>query len=771
MASSPQTQPQPPRRIEARAKVTGAARYAADLQAADFDGVLDYAVAVTSAQATGRITAIDATAALARPGVRCVVTHENSPRLRKYIGLAGAEIGTLSPLQDDRLRYNGQCIAIVVAETLEEAQYAASLVRVNYSPCEDAVFSLDLARDRFRDVKKTGSGTPGKISRGNADAAHAAAPRQVDMTFETSAHHHNAIEPGAAVAAWGADGGLTVHLPTQFLYGEAMVLGQAFGFGLADRIPGIIAQLFGGVELHGKVRVIATLAGGAFGGKNNNAHLLLAPMAAKVNGRPVKLVLTREQCFSMMPYRGETRQRIRLGATEDGRLTSLIHESWTAEGTAGSFKEPMGKCSTKVYASGAARMHQQSARLNQNAPGWMRAPGVSGAQFALESAMDELAHDLGMDPLELRLRNHADVDPDTDHEWSSKSLKACYETAAAAIGWHARAASPGVSRDGGRLIGYGMATSMYPAEQMPGAARILLEADGRAVVSTATAEMGQGALTAICQMAAEALGLDLDDVRLEWGDRRLPFGAPSVGSMGTQSAGAAVTKAASLVRRALIAEVVRDRASPLFGQRAQDVTIARGRLEWGGNAVETVANAMRRRPNRVIERRAITGRDMGRSKYARAAFGAQFAKVSIDPDTLEIRVEKLVGAFACGRIINPLIVRSQLIGGMIWGIGQALLEESHSDPRTGRWTNANLAEALIPTNADIGDVEAILIEEDDARGHSLGVKGVGEIGTVGTAGAIANAVFHATGVRLSTLPMRLDRLREGISRQLVNKAT
>jgi len=765
IATPPMTRPHPPRRIEARDKVTGAARYAADLLAADFDGVLDYAVAVTSTQATGRITAIDTTSALARPGVRTVVTHDNAPRLRKFTALAGIEIGTFPPLQDDKLRYNGQCVALVVAETLEEARYAASLVTVSYSAPETAVFALDDAGARFKDARRTGTTTPGKTSRGDADATYAAARHRVDMTFDTAAHHHNAMEPGAAVAAWGPDGSLTVHLPTQFLYGEALVLGQAFGFGPADRIPGIVAQLVAGVERHGKVRVVATLAGGAFGSKNGNAHLLLAPMAAKVNGRPVKLVLTREQCFSMMPFRGETRQRLRLAAGEDGHLTSLIHESWAARGTAGSFIEPLGECSTKVYATDAARMNQQSARLNRNAPGWMRAPGVAAAQFALESAMDELAHTIGLDPLELRLRNHADTDPDTGHEWSSKSLTACYEAAAAAIGWEARPPSQSRGSDG-RLVGYGMATSIYPASQMPAAARVRLDSDGSAVVRTAASEIGQGSLTAISQIAAESLGLELADVHLEWGDRQLPFGAPSVGSMGTLSAGAAVAKAARRVQRALVADVVRDRASPLFGRRARDIRVVAGRLECG-DAVETIADAMRRRPGRLIERRAITGRDMGRSRLGRAAFGAQFATVSIDPSTFQVRVERLVGAFACGRIINPLIVRSQLVGGMIWGLGQALLEESHPDLRTGRWTNANLAEALVPTHADTPDVEIILIDEDDTRGHRLGVKGAGEIGVVGTAGAIANAIFDATGVRLTRLPMRLDRLVEARDAQQV----
>ena len=748
-----------PHRLEGRDKVRGQARYAGDIAAADVPGgVLDVAVAVTSTQATGRVLTIDAAAALALPGVRLVVTHENAPRLHKVTVLDGAELGDLLPLQDARLHYNGQCLALVVADTLEHARAAAALVEVRYGDPDPAAFTLAQGAERVQDVAKVGGGDPGQVQVGHAEPAYAQAACQVDLTFHTAPHHHNAMEPGAAVAAWDAAGGLTVQLPTQFSYGSALILGQAFGFGLKDRLPGLLAQVLGGFEFDGNVRVVSTLAGGAFGGKTTNQHLLLAAMAAKLNARPVKLVLTRAQTFSLMPFRGETRQRIRLGADVNGQLQAVIQDAVLAKGTAGQFVEPAGEATAKLYACPNIRVHQQAAALDTNAPGWMRCPGVSVGLFALESALDALAYELRLDPLDLRLRNHADTEPDTGKEWSSKSLLACYQAAAARIGWADRNPRVGSMREGGRLVGYGMATAYYPTKQMPAAARITLAPDGRALVQTAAHEIGQGMITVLTQIAAETLGLELAAVRLEWGDTRLPFGGMTVGSMTTLANGAAIREAGELVLKALYKRVKHDKTSPLHGQPASALRVVQGQLVGPGGTSEPVAAIMARHPGQPLSAEAITGRTFGRSKYGRAAFGAQFVKVSVAPDTGDIRVEKLVGAFAGGRVINPVLVRSQLLGGMVWGIGQALMEESLLDPRTGRWLNPNLGEALVPTHADIRDLEALIIEEDDTRGHPLGVKGLGEIGVAGMAAAVANALYHATGQRLTSLPMRLDSL-------------
>ena len=337
-----------PRRIEGRDKVTGRVRYAGDLSAATLGGDLDVAVAITSSQATGHIVSIDAAAALAAPGVRLIVSHENAPKLHKVLATNGAEIGDLLPFQDDRVRYGGQCVALLVADTWENARDAAPLVRVTYSaPENDTAYTLDQGRDRVDDAKKVGAGDPGQVAVGHAKRAYEAAPHQVDLHVESAPHHHNAMEPGAIVASWDDNGGLTVHTPTQFSYGDAVILGQAFGFGLKDRLPRLVAQVLGELEFDNKVRVFSTLAGGAFGGKNANVHLLLAPMAAKLNGRPVKLVLTRQQVFTMMPFRGETRQRLRLAAGASGKLEAIIQDSVAAQGAGGQYVEPMGETVTK----------------------------------------------------------------------------------------------------------------------------------------------------------------------------------------------------------------------------------------------------------------------------------------------------------------------------------------------------------------------------------------------------------------------------------------
>ena len=748
-----------PRRLEGRDKVRGQVRYAGDITSEQMGGVLDVAVAVTSTQASGRILAIDPAAAAAMPGVRLVMTHENAPRLHSVLATNGSEIGDLLPLQDEKLHYYGQCVALVVADTLEHARAAASLIAVRYSaPDPQAAFTLAQGRDRVKDVKKVGAGDPGQVKIGDPQPAYEKANYQVDMTFLTAPHHHHAMEPGAAVAAWDAAGGLTVQLPTQFSYGDAVILGEAFGFGLQDRLPNIIAQVLGGIEFNHKVRVISTMTGGGFGAKNANIHLLLAPMAAKLNGRPVKLVLTRAQTFTLMPFRGEMQQRIRLGADENGQLQAIIHDAIMAKGTAGQFIAPIGEATQQAYQSPNIGIHVQAAELDTNAPGWMRGPGAPNGQFALESALDMLAEKLDLDPLDLRLRNYADREPGTDKEWSSKELLACYQAGAARIGWADRNPRAGSMRENGRLIGYGMATAIYPVLQMPAVARITLGPDGRAVVQSATHEIGQGMITSLTQIAAEALGLELAAVRLEWGDTQLPYGGMTVGSMSTLTSGAAILEAAEQVKKALVKRVVKDKASPLYGQSAGELQVRDGRIRGADGTSETVADATARYPDDPITEEAITGRTMGHSSYGRASFGAEFAKVSIDPDTMHVLVERLVGAFAGGRIINPILVRSQLLGAMVWGLGQALMEETHLDPRTGHWINDNLAEALVPTNADVADIEVVLIDEDDTRGHPLGVKGLGELGITGVAAAIANAIYHATGQRLTSLPLRLDKL-------------
>lgn len=749
-----------PRRVEGRDKVTGRLRYVGDLSADLLGGKLDCAVPITATQASGTILAIDTREATASPGVRIVLSHENAPRLKKQTSFAGAEVADLPPLQDAQVRYGGQIVAVVVADTMEHARRAALLVRIRYSaPADGKAFTLAQAPDRNKDTKKVGAGDPGQVKVGHAERAFEEAPHTVDMSFASSPHHHCAIEPGAVTAAWDGYERLTIHVPTQFPWGDATMLGQAFGFGLKDRLPRIVAQVVAGVEFDNNVRVVAPPAGGSFGGKQGNIYIMLAAMAAQLNGRPVKVQLARADAFTLLPFRSETRQRMRLGADEDGKLMAIIQDSVVATGAAGQFVEPMGESVTKLYASPNILVHTQVAQLDTGAAGWMRGPGASLGTFAVECAMDELAHRIGMDPLQFRLLNYADADPETGHEWSSKTLRGCYEAAGRRIGWFERDPAIGSMREGRHLVGLGMATSVYPVRQLPAVAKVRLNPDGRAVAETAAFEMGQGITTALTQVAADALGLPLDHTSVAIGDTELPFTMITAGSMGMLSNAAAVTEAAGKVKAALLDLAVRDHASPLHNMIRKELDVVDGYAVHPDGIGESVAAIMARH-GEPIEAEAITGRTLGKSKYGRQGFGAQFARVLIDPETCHIQLERLVGAFAGGRLVNPLLVRSQLIGGMVWGIGQALIETSDMDPRTGMWMNRSLGEALVPTNADVDRIEVIMLEEDDSRADPLGIKGMGEIGSVGGSAAIANAIFHATGVRATSLPIRIDRLLE-----------
>lgn len=751
-----------PRRVEGRDKVTGKAIYVGDFDSQNLERDVDTAYAVTSTQATGAVLSIDTAAALASDGIRAVLTHENAPRLKKVLSLNGTEIGDILPMQDNKLHYGGQCIAVVVADNLEHARDAALLVKVRYSEPEPAAaFTLQQGEPRLKDAKSVGAMEKGHVEIGHPEKVYGLSTHRVDLSFSTPPEHHNAMEPGGIIATWEEDGGLTVRMPTQFCYGDAVILGEAFGFALKERLPRIVGQVLNGIEFDNKVRVISPLVGGAFGCKQANVHLLLAPMAAKLARRSVKLILSREQVFSMMPFRGQTEQRLRMSADIDGNLEAILHDSEAAQGAGGTFIEPISENTTKVYACKNIWVNEQTARLDTNAPGWMRGPGASLGQFAIEVAIDVLAEKAGLDPLEMRLRNHADVEPDTGDEWSSKSLKQCYQVAGERIGWFDRNPHVGSMREGRHLVGFGMATSIYPTRQLPAVAKIILSPDGTAIVKSAVHEMGQGMLTTMTQIAAEQLGLPLSKVTLEWGDTALPYGSMAVGSMGALSNGASVAEAAILVSKTLFKKVVNDRNSPLHGQHHHDLAIEGESVVARDGTRELVAAAAGRL-TKPIEEEAITGRPPKLPslphKYGRSVFGAQYVKVLIDPDTMHLKVERLVGAFAGGCALNPLLVRSQLMGSMAWGLGQALMEETMIDGRTGIWMNGNLGEALIPVNADTGGIEVILIEEDDQRGSALGVKGMGEIGVIGTSAAISNAIYHATGKRLTSLPMKIDDL-------------
>ncbi len=756
-----------PVRVDGRAKVMGTGLYTADLNS--FDRYLHpgevptpmlHACVVPATVPLGRVLHLDTAAAERTPGVRLVMTPANAPRLKPLKSLLSSEQTKYLPLQDDRVRYHGQPVALVVAETFEAATEAAALVRATYSP-EPALLDFEAHAVEAEPVKTVGPGSKGKVERGHAELAYADAPVQVDSTCQLQPAHHNAMEPAATVAHWHADDGLTNRLTvvtsTQFVYGDAVALAEAFDTGHKDKILRIVSQVAVGKEYDSRVRVVAPLVGGGFGSKGGANHTMLATMAAHTLRQPVKLVLTRQDTFSQLPYRGGLQIRMRLGADRSGKLLSLQQDTTIQTSHTGSFLEPTGEVTPHLYAVDNLRVEHRALCLDTNAPGWMRAPGVAPGQFALETAMDELAERLGMCPIDLRLRNYAETDPDTGKQWSSKELRECYAQGAESFGWHRRQPRS-TEREGPDRIGYGFATAAYPTNQFPATARLTWQADGTVLAETATQEIGQGAITSLSQVVAEALELPLERVRIAIGDTTLPFGAFSAGSSTSLSVGSALTEAVHALTEALARLARVDRHSSLHGCRLRDIAFTGGVLRHRNEPArnDRASDVLRRAGKSQLAARGVAGRLFGRSRYGRMAFGAQFARVAVNDCTGAVRVTHMTGAFAGGRILNARTARSQYLGGMVWGIGHALLEESLRDTRVGAWVNANLAEAHVPTNADTPELDIVMVPEDDSLGSELGAKGIGEIGITGAAAAISNAIANVTGSRLYNLPITAD---------------
>jgi xanthine dehydrogenase YagR molybdenum-binding subunit len=729
---------QPLTRREGRLKVTGAARFAAD---AHPEGLL-HAVVATSTAARGRVARLDVAAAEAHPGVVAVMTPQNAPALARHPDEKREPFTfRLDLLQDDRVRYPGQPIAVVIAETLEAATEGAALLAPAYE-AEPARVGLDAAAPFVPEA--IGVGDPAAVSRGDVAAGLAQAAERIEATYETPAQYHNAMEPHAVVAAWDGDA-LTLDTPSQ---GMAIAQGRLAGlFGIAPD----------------QIHIRSPFLGGGFGSKGLiSGPQVLGAMAARLVGRPVKLVLRREQMYGPVGHRAPTRQTLRLGADSDGRLTALDHHTLTASSTFDDFFEPAGGVSHTLYAAPALSTTHEAVRLDTGTPLFMRAPGEASGSAALESAIDELALACGLDPLEFRLRNYADTEPLTGRPFSSKALRACYAQGAERFGWRDRPLEPRRMRDAdGLLVGWGVGTATFPALMFQAEARAVLRRDGGGAVEIGAHDMGQGAWTALAQIAADALGLDLDAVEFRMGDSRLPNAGIAGGSAHTATAGAAIHAAGSDVLAKLAALATGDERSPLYGAGNAGVVARGGRLlrRDDESRGEAFTDILARADLDSIEGRGTGAGDPGlRDSYAMHAHGAVFAEVKVDPDLGQIRCTRLVGAFAAGRIINPRLVRSQYYGGMIWGVSFALHEQAVTDPRSGRIMNANLAEYHVPVNADVPSLDAILVEEEDPHVNALGIKGVGEIGVTGTAGAIANAVWHATGVRVRQFPITLDRL-------------
>jgi xanthine dehydrogenase YagR molybdenum-binding subunit len=725
-------------RTDGPAKVCGQARYAGDHALPR----MAHAVVVTSTVAAGRVARIDASAAEHAPGVVRVLTHLNAMRFpdggRAAVQPPQGRVLTL--LQDDGVFYNGQPVAVVIAETPEQAAGAAALLHIDYQAAPSA---LDFAAGRAN-AHSPGQvlGEPADSLRGDLDAGFSQAAVRPSRVYTTPMQHHNPMEPHAALAVWEGER-LTVQDSSQYVAGARRVLARTFGMD-PDR-----------------VRVRSEFVGGAFGGKGAVwSHVVLAAMAARQCARPVRLVMQRPQLFGPVGGRPCTEQVVRLGATRDGRLTAIEHRVWADTSVLEDWTEASAMVTRSLYACDNVATSHRLVRMNVGTPTFQRAPGESTGSFALECALDELAHDLGMDPIELRLRNHAERDGDKNLPFSSNALRECYRVGAERIGWSRRDARVGAMRHGRWQVGLGMAVSTRPAKRQPAAARVRLMPDGTAVVQSSTCEQGTGTYTVMTQIAADALGYAPAQVRFELGDTDLPEAPISAGSMTVESVGSAVHAACLEARARLVQLALADPASPLAGARAEEVAVDGGWLQAGADPRrrESAAVVIARQGGKPLEARGDSRPGEEDKRFSMHSFGAVFAEVHVDRDLGIVRVPRVVGAYGVGRVMNAKTARSQLMGGIVWGIGMALFEESQLDPRVGRFVNANLAEYHVPVNADVGEIEVVVVPEHDEQVNPLGAKGLGEVAMTGTSAAIANAVFHATGRRIRELPITVDKL-------------
>jgi xanthine dehydrogenase YagR molybdenum-binding subunit len=726
----------PTSRVDGQAKVTGAAKYAAEHIVPE----LAFGFVVTSAIARGRIRKIHSAEASAVAGVLDIFTHAHRPKLaasdKKYSDEVAPPGSPFRPLYDDQVRFSGQPVALVVAEDPETARFAASLIRIDYDQ-RTHVTDFEANRGRARAVRENGESHSHK--RGNAAKAFDRSPIRVEVEYRMPVEHHNPMEMFGATAIWEGDDRITIYDKTQGPVNCRNYVANVFGM------------------RQGAVRVLSAYVGGGFGsGLRPQYELPLAVLAARALRRSVQVTLTRQQMFTI-GYRAGNIQSLALAADRDGRLTSFSHEWIGMTSQFENFQRSYVTWSSQLYKCDNVELVQKLVKLDQNTPCDMRAPGGAEGLFAIECAMDELAYAANVDPLALRLLNYSDNDQIEDKPYSSKELRECYRQGAERFGWSKRNPQPRSRKDGNELVGWGMASGIWEAMQVEASAKAVLTANGSLEIASATADIGPGTYTMMTQLAAEVLGVLIENVTARLGDSGLPHAPVEGGSFTTSSVGCAIQAACQAVQKELLRLAQKAPRSPFAGAKLKDITFADDKIRHKNGAEISLVDAMRAGKVDRIEKDA-TAAPNEKSKYAHYTHSAIFAEVKIDEQLGVIRVTRVINAVAAGRILNPKLAGSQIAGAVVGGIGMALHEETLTDNRLGRFMTHNLADYHVPANADVHAIDVIFVDEKDDEINPLGVKGVGEIGIVGTAAAIANAIYHATGKRVRDLPITPDKL-------------